>query len=712
MEKTVPIYSLKSIPIPSKFVYEKQLIQKGEALVSRFRWKMFASKNPELFRTKYETFGFNTTRSPPRDKDLDKFEEKFFDLISPNNLKYKPVNNQFQTDLKNDVRRFQNSDKVTVFGDKTKNLYHVPVNEYQKKLHDSITTEYEKCDPVRIKEVNAEAAGLADTFPVGDNKTLADRVDILQKNECFVSFKDHKPGFPGRIETRLINPSKSNIGKISKQILQRINSNLRVKTDLNQWQSSDQVVSWFKNIQNKEKYTFLKLDIVSFYSSISEELLDQAISWAKTLVQITNEEVKIIKHSRKSFLFHKNECWIKKDNKDHDVTMGSNDGAEVSEIVGLFLLNGLKRFIRKKDQGLYRDDFISVVEVSGPQVERLRKNLFKFFEQYKLKVTIEANVKKADFLDISMDLESGIHRPFRKEDTIPTYINVQSNHPPHIKNNLPRMISERISKLSSNEQIFNQEANLYNEGLKQAGYKEKIKYVNTNNEDRPARSRKRKIIYFSPPWNDALATNLGRRFLELVDSCFPVGSPFHQLFNRNTVKISYSTTKNVRSIISSNNNKLLNPKQNNATNLRECNCVPATSCPVNGKCLRSSLIYSGKVETNAGSKEYIGVTKNTFKERWNHHQHYHRHIGERTKTTLANHIWSLKERNVAFSEKWAIETHGQTYSPEIGYCNACAIEKYLIFKYFKTRNLTNRRSELCFKCRHAPAFLLANNRNP
>ena len=75
-------------------------------------------------------------------------------------------------------------------------------------MHDSITTEYEKCDPVRIKEVNAEAAVLADTLPVGDNKTLADRVDIQQKNECFVSFKDHKPGFPGRIETRLINPSQ------------------------------------------------------------------------------------------------------------------------------------------------------------------------------------------------------------------------------------------------------------------------------------------------------------------------------------------------------------------------------------------------------------------------------------------------------------------------------------------------------------------------
>ena len=107
----------------------------------------------------------------------------------------------------------------------------------------------------------------------------------------------------------------------------------------------------------------------------------------------------------------------------------------------------------------------------------LRKNLFKFFDQYNLKITIEANVKFKDFLDISMNLETGIHRPFRKEDSIPTYINVNSNHPPHIIKNLPNMISKRISKLSSNEEVFNQEANLYNEGLRQAGYTEKIKYI-------------------------------------------------------------------------------------------------------------------------------------------------------------------------------------------------------------------------------------------
>ena len=357
---------------------------------------------------------------------------------------------------------------------------------------------------------------------------------------------------------------------------------------------------------------------------------------------------------------------------------------------------------------MYRDDFISIVALSGPQVERLRKNLFKFFDQYNLKITIEANVKSTDFLDISMNLETGIHRPFRKEDSIPTYINVNSNHPPHIIKNLPNMISKRISKLSSNEEVFNQEANLYNEGLRQAGYTEKIKYIHDVQPNRQNRTRKRNIIFFCPPWNDALATNLGRRFLELVDKCFK-DTWMAKLFNRNTVKVSYSCTKNVKSIITSNNMKLLNPRGNDANN-RECNCRAGDVCPVDGKCLREGLVYSCRVESNFETKSYIGVTKNTFKERWNGHNYNARHISERTRTTLANHVWSLKERSIPFTETWAIEAYGQSYSPEIGYCNGCQIEKYLIMKYFKSRNLVNSRNEICFKCRHREGFLLTNNR--
>ena len=193
-------------------------------------------------------------------------------------------------------------------------------------------------------------------------------------------------------------------------------------------------------------------------------------------------------------------------------------------------------------------------------------------------------------MDISFNLNSGIHKPYRKDDNIPSYINKHSNHPTHIKNNLPTMISKRISMLSSNEQVFNQEAYIYNEGLKQAGYDDKIQYIPpTVGNNRVNRKRKRNVIYFCPPWNDALKTNLGKKFLALIDKHFKKNTFLGKLFNRNTVKLSYSTTKNIKSIITSHNNKLINPVER--TNDRLCNCV-GFQCPVYGECLKSDLVYS------------------------------------------------------------------------------------------------------------------------
>ena len=47
-------------------------------------------------------------------------------------------------------------------------------------------------------------------------------------------------------------------------------------------------------------------------------------------------------HSKKSILLHNGSPWVKKDNDGmFDVTMGTFDGAEVCELVGLFILNDL-----------------------------------------------------------------------------------------------------------------------------------------------------------------------------------------------------------------------------------------------------------------------------------------------------------------------------------------------------------------------------------
>ena len=122
---------------------------------------------------------------------------------------------------------------------------------------------------------------------------LDNRIECLAKNPAFISLKDHKPSFQSSLPSRLITPSKSDIGKLSKSILDRINQNLRNKLQFNQWKNSENVIGWFKKIENKYNYVFIKLDIAEFYPSISETILQTVIPFAEDHVEITDEEVKI-----------------------------------------------------------------------------------------------------------------------------------------------------------------------------------------------------------------------------------------------------------------------------------------------------------------------------------------------------------------------------------------------------------------------------------
>jgi hypothetical protein len=118
---------------------------------------------------------------------------------------------------------------------------------------------------------------------------------------------------------------------------------LRQKLNSNQWRNTQQVISWFGNINDKDRHSFISFDIGDFYPSISEKLLNEALAWASDLATITENDISIIKHARKSLLFGNGELWTKKygSNSLFDVTMGSFDGAEICELVGLFILNHL-----------------------------------------------------------------------------------------------------------------------------------------------------------------------------------------------------------------------------------------------------------------------------------------------------------------------------------------------------------------------------------
>ena len=68
----------------------------------------------------------------------------------------------------------------------------------------------------------------------------------------------------------------------------------------------------------------MQSDIKEFYPSISKELILKAITSAKTLVNVSDEEIDTIMHSRKSPLFNNTDIWIKKNgDPDFDVEMAS-----------------------------------------------------------------------------------------------------------------------------------------------------------------------------------------------------------------------------------------------------------------------------------------------------------------------------------------------------------------------------------------------------
>ena len=94
---------------------------------------------------------------------------------------------------------------------------------------------------------------------------IDDRVEKMQETEAFLIIKYHKEGFPNTLSFRLRNPSKSDIGRISKSLLDTINENILKQTNVNQWKNTSQVITWFKNIKSKKMSSFVDFDVENFY---------------------------------------------------------------------------------------------------------------------------------------------------------------------------------------------------------------------------------------------------------------------------------------------------------------------------------------------------------------------------------------------------------------------------------------------------------------
>ena len=169
------------------------------------------------------------------------------------------------------------------------------------------------------------------------------------------------------------------MGHISNAILDTTNKHIREAMGLDQWRNTDTVFDWFKIIRNKHLCKFVVFDIRGFYPSITENLLQKALTSAKAHKHLSDDDKAIIHHARKSLLFNDQQTWIKRDSGLLHVTMGAYDEVDVCELIGNYLIYELSKLYEKKDIVLYRDDRLAVFNnKSGTESEKL-KSQFRLY---------------------------------------------------------------------------------------------------------------------------------------------------------------------------------------------------------------------------------------------------------------------------------------------------------------------------------------------
>ena len=97
------------------------------------------------------------------------------------------------------------------------------------------------------------------------------------------------------------------------------------------------------------------------------------------------------------------------------------------------------------------------------------------FKKNGLRITVEVNLTVVDYLDVTLDLARNEYRPYIKPNDKPQYVHNLSNHPQAVLKNIPRGVNDRLSRLSSSEEVFTAAAPLYQEAVDKRYYDFKLK---------------------------------------------------------------------------------------------------------------------------------------------------------------------------------------------------------------------------------------------
>ena len=458
----------------------------------------------------------------------------------------------------------------------------------------------------------------------------------------------------------------------------------------------------------KLEKTFIQLDVCSMYGSINEDLLKRSIEWSNTIEGgLSEDEIKAIYVSRESLLFKDKEQWVKTAGN-FDVTMGSKDGAEVCELVDLFLIHHITvvhKILPKSDFGTFRDDYIGITGNNKSTNERTKKKLIKVFQDFGLKITIEMNKTSINFLDVTMNLEDGSYKPFAKLNSHIRYVHSKSDHWSLILKQIPQGIESRLNAISSSEANFNNMKHRYQEALNEAGYKHTLKWhdkdVHQPENSSTKRKRKKSVIWYNPPFSRIIKTNIGKEYIRLIRKWFMSNPLLKSKFNTATMKVSYSACNNIKHYINGHNKKILKTTHENGSQHEACNCTrmecPRPGADIDSNCRQKDVVYQADIinsNTNT-TKTYKGCTEQQLKNRVSFHRSCMRIENMKNFCELSKHAHQIVRRGHNYNVSWKILEKASSFKSGDTYCRLCTSEMFHILYNSDHKSLNDIRMMPC-----------------
>ena len=128
-------------------------------------------------------------------------------------------------------------------------MYRLSKGEHEELLTNAITSNCKNTNNFIKKKINMVGKKIL------KNSEILNHIEINGENNCFFTLRDHKDNFSNNPRVRLIYPTKNELARVSKVILDKINLAIREHFSFNQWKNTQNVIDWY----NKTKKKFINL---------------------------------------------------------------------------------------------------------------------------------------------------------------------------------------------------------------------------------------------------------------------------------------------------------------------------------------------------------------------------------------------------------------------------------------------------------------------